>query len=61
MASQTVPEQDEPQTGFEKQDNAITGGTNPVVGTFEKAYEWLLLEARETSEEGVVDEVNFCR
>lgn len=41
MASQTVPEQDEPQTGFEKQDNAITGGTNPVVGTFEKAYDYL--------------------
>ena len=39
--SATVPEQDEPQTGWEKQDNAITGGTNPVVGTFEKAYDYL--------------------
>jgi hypothetical protein len=29
--------------------------------TYEKALEWLFLEARETTEEGVIDEVNFCR
>ena len=30
-------------------------------GDLEGAYQWLLTNAAETTEEGVVDEVNFCR
>jgi hypothetical protein len=31
------------------------------ITSFDKAYAWLTTCAMETSEDGVIDEVNFCR